>query len=66
MYHMINAMILGHLNDSVYLAGLGLGSTFASIASMSIALSFAGGLDTLISQAYGAKYYKLCSIYLDR
>ena len=63
---MVNTTLLGHLDNPVYLAGLGLGSTFASILSMSISLSFAGGLDTLVSQAFGARDFKLCAIYLDR
>ena len=49
MHHMINTILLGKNENSVYLASLGLGATFASITSMSITISFSGALDTLVS-----------------
>ena len=49
MYHIINTVLLGHLDDSTYLAGLGLGALTIGIGFLSISVSFAGAIDTLVS-----------------
>jgi Na+-driven multidrug efflux pump len=65
-YHICNSIILGHSEDSKLLAALGLGGLTISIFLLSIGVSFCGSLDTLISQAYGSKDYRLCGVYLNR
>lgn len=66
MYHIVNTILLGHLGNSTYVAGLGLGGLTIGIAFLSISVSFAGSLDTLVSQAFGEKNFALCATYLNR
>lgn len=65
-YLMINAILLGHLPEKIYLASLGLGSLTTSIVLLSITVSFNGALDTLIPQAHGQNDTRMCGIYLNR
>jgi Na+-driven multidrug efflux pump len=59
-------MLLGHLENSIDLQALGLATLTVGILHLSITVNFNGALDTLISQAYGAKDFKMCGIYLNR
>ncbi|CDW84612.1 na+-driven multidrug efflux pump [Stylonychia lemnae] len=65
-YHICNSIILGHDEDPRLLASLGLGGLTISIFLLSVGISFCGSLDTLISQAFGQKDFRLCGIYLNR
>ena len=49
MYQIINATYMGHLDDSIYLAAMGLGALTNGIVLLSIMVNFNGSLDTLIS-----------------
>ena len=53
LYMMVNAMLLGHLQDKVQLAALGLGGLTVGITLQSITVTFNGSLDTLVAQAHG-------------
>ena len=66
VYSIVNAAVLGHAKDSTELAGLGLGSLTLGICVISITSTFVAGSATLISQAFGAKDYRLCYIYRNR
>ena len=60
---------LGHLDDVNLIAGVGMGNVcmgFMGFMGMTIISGLNRALDTLISQAYGAKNYELCGIYLNR
>ena len=43
-----------------------MGNTLLNITGLSLASGLNGGLETLVSQAYGAGDYKLCGTYLNR
>lgn len=47
-------------------AALGLGGFALSIFLLSLGVTFNDSLDTLISQSYGAKEYRMCRLYLNR
>ncbi len=66
MYLIINAAVLGHAEDASLLGAAGLGSLTISICVISIGSCFAMGSSTFISQAYGAKDFKMCAIYRNR
>ena len=44
-------------------AAVGLGNATMNLVGFSFIYGFNSALDTLISQAYGAKDYKLCGLY---
>ncbi|ESQ28715.1 hypothetical protein EUTSA_v10018475mg [Eutrema salsugineum] len=54
-------MIVGHRSE-LYLAGIALGSSFASVTGFGILFGLSGALETLCGQAFGAEqYHKLGS-----
>mmetsp|Transcript_2104 Transcript_2104/g.2678 ORF Transcript_2104/g.2678 Transcript_2104/m.2678 type:complete len:82 (-) Transcript_2104:48-293(-) len=54
-----NIVFAGHLNDSVALAGVGLGNMMLNVTTVSIGVGLNGAIDTLVSQAFGDKEYYL-------
>lgn len=66
VYLIVNASVLGHANQPALLAGIGLGSLTLGIMVISIGSCFAMGSSTFISQAYGAKDFKMCVVYRNR
>ena len=63
---MTNLIIVGHLNKPEYLAGIGLGNTLANLVIFAFGFGLNGGVDTLVSQAFGAGELRLCGIILTR
>ena len=61
----LNVIFLSFLDDSVLMSGWGLGSTTVNLVVFSIWSGFWGGVDTLVSQAFGRKDYHLCGVYLN-
>ena len=57
---MVNAAIVGRMNDKVILAGLGLGSLTTGILLLAITICFAFVMGTLTAQAHGAGDHKFC------
>ena len=57
---------VGNLNDSVLLAGVGMGNMLINIMGLSSLYGMNGALETLVSQSYGAKEYEMCSVYTNR
>ena len=47
-------------------AGVGMGNVTMNFMGISIVTGLSNALDTFISQAYGAKNFELCGIYLNR
>ena len=62
----INTVYAGKLNNAAKLAGVGLGTTLINVICVVPLLGMNGAVETLVSQAYGAREYKLCGIYLNR
>ena len=55
MTNVVTWMFIGRLDNSDYIAGIGLGTFMAYIFFRSIAVGLGGGIHTLCSQAIGAK-----------
>lgn len=66
LIEVVNLMFIGHLDDPVALAGVGLGNMMLTMICFSIGVGLNGAIDTLVSQAYGDKEYYLCGCYLNR
>lgn len=62
----VNMIFLGHLNQPALVAGVGLGNVITNVFGFSLIVGLNGALETLVSQAYGAKNLHLCGIYLNR
>ena len=59
-------MFIGHLEDPVLLAAAGVGNMVLNLFGMAVFYGLNAGLETLVSQAYGAKNLELCGLYLQR
>ena len=62
----ITNVVLGHETNADALAGYGLGSLTISILGLTISQIFTIGTGTFSAQAYGAKDFRLCAVYLNR
>ncbi|KAI6648512.1 Multidrug and toxin extrusion protein 1-like [Oopsacas minuta] len=56
----------GHIGVGTYLDGASLALSFANVTGTSIVIGFSSGMDTLCSQAYGGKNYRLVGVYFQR
>jgi MATE family multidrug resistance protein len=61
----VSVMFVGHLGE-LELASAAIASSFAGVTGNSLLIGMASGLDTLCSQAYGAKQYHMLGIYTQR
>ena len=61
----LNIIFVGFLNDPAIMSGCGLGGMTANILVFLPGIGMWGGIDTLVSQAYGRKDYDLCKVYLN-
>ena len=66
MVMLVNTYYIGHVNDPVLLAGVGMGNMLINVLCFAVVQGLNGALETLVSQAYGAGKYKACGIYLNR
>ena len=64
--HLVNLMFVGHLDNATALAGVGLGNMLLTMVCFCIAVGLNGGIDTLVSQAFGEREYYLWGCYLNR
>ncbi|KAK7390914.1 hypothetical protein VNO78_19106 [Psophocarpus tetragonolobus] len=55
-------IMVGHLNDKLYLSSAALSLSLASVTGFSLITGLASGLETLCGQAYGAQQYKKIGI----
>mmetsp|Transcript_99519 Transcript_99519/g.257334 ORF Transcript_99519/g.257334 Transcript_99519/m.257334 type:complete len:482 (+) Transcript_99519:88-1533(+) len=60
----INVVVIGSLGDAAALAGVGLGNMMHNSVAISTCMGLASGMDTLVSQAYGAGDIELTGRYL--
>ena len=60
----MNLIFIGHLNDPVQLAAIGIGTMLLNMAGVGPQLGLNSGLETLVSQAKGSKNLELCGLYL--
>ena len=61
----INLTFISVSSDTVTTSGCGLGNATINILVFSVGSGFWGGIDTLVSQAFGRKDYYLCGVYLN-
>ena len=61
-----STVIAGSLNDSTKMAAVGLANVVFSVMILSLLIGLNAAQDTLTSQAFGAKNFKLCGTYLNR
>ncbi len=62
----ISIYYIGNLDDSILLAGVGMGIMLINILAFAILYGLNCALDTLVSQSFGAKSYEMCGVYLNR
>ena len=60
----INLVFIGHLNDPTKLAAVGMGNTIINMFAIGPISGLNCAVETLVSQAYGAKRIDLCLVYL--
>ena len=63
---LVSLMFTGHIGGGVYLDGTALALSFANITGTSVVIGLSSGMDTLCSQAYGGKNYRLVGVYFQR
>ena len=59
----VSWMFIGHLDNSDYISGIGLGLFFTYVFFRSQAVGLGGGIETLWSQAFGAKNKYLAGVF---
>ena len=66
LFPLVSLIFTGHIGPGVYLDGTGLALSFANVTGTSFIIGFCSGMDTLCSQAYGGKNYRLVGVYFQR
>ncbi|KAI6651532.1 hypothetical protein LOD99_5140 [Oopsacas minuta] len=66
MLSVICLIFTGHIGRGVYLDGTALALSFANVTGTSIVVGLSSGMDTLCSQAYGGKNYRIVGVYFQR
>lgn len=61
-----NTVVLGHAGDQASLAAIGLANMMQNCVGLSVGFGIAGALDTLVSQAHGARQHELSVQHLQR
>ena len=64
--YIVNLAFVGRLSNPVMLAALGVSSMMQHICVLSNVMGFNSAMDTLVSQAAGAKNLRLCGQYLNK
>ena len=62
----VSLIFTGHIGGGVYLDGAALALSFANVTGTSIVIGLSSGMDTLCSQAYGGKNFRLVGVYFQR
>ena len=66
MLPFVSLLFMGHIGEGVNLDGAALAISFSNVTCKSLIIGFSTGMDTLCSQAYGAKNYRLVGLYFQR
>ena len=53
LVQLLNTYFVGHTNDAVLIAGIGMGNMLINVLAFAIMQGLNGALETLISRAYG-------------
>nr|GMD45941.1 protein DETOXIFICATION 16-like [Ipomoea batatas] len=62
----ISLMFVGNRGGELSLSGASMATSLASVTGFSLMRGFAGALDTLCGQSYGAKQYRMLGIFTER
>lgn len=60
---LVNTYFIGHLDDAVLIAGVGMGNMLINVLCFAIAQGMNGALETYCSQANGLGEYKMVGVY---
>eukprot|EP00347_Sterkiella_histriomuscorum_P002719 403367069 len=63
---LINTYYIGHLDDQVIMAGIGMGNMLINILCFAITQGLNSALETFVSQSFGAANYQYCGVLLNR
>ncbi|KAL2324163.1 hypothetical protein Fmac_023221 [Flemingia macrophylla] len=58
LLQVVTLMMVGHLNDDLYLSAAALAVSLATVTGFSLLTGMASGLETICGQTYGARQYK--------
>ncbi|KAH1231063.1 Protein DETOXIFICATION 12 [Glycine max] len=58
LLQVVSIMMVGHLNNNLYLSGAALAISLATVTGFSVLAGMASGLETICGQAYGAQQYE--------
>ena len=62
----MNLVFIGHLNDPIKIAAVGMGNMIINMIGIGPYYGLNSGMETLVSQAWGAGRKRLCGMYLQR
>lgn len=62
----VNLVFIGHVGTKEMLSGIGLGNMAFNFIGLQFLFGMNNAIETLVSQAAGAKDLKLCGVYLNR
>lgn len=63
LWDVLGVHFIGKLNNTTYLAAVGVGCMWSNISTLSISFGFSSALQTLCSQSNGNKQYYLSGVY---
>jgi MATE family multidrug resistance protein len=61
----INIIFIGRLNNTNIISAIGIGTLYVNATGYITGLGLIGAIDTLCSQSFGAKHFKLTGIYVN-
>lgn len=60
---LVNTYFVGHLNDAVLMAGVGMGNMLINVLCFAIAQGMNGALETYCSQAFGQGKFRMVGVF---
>jgi len=66
LVQLTNTYFIGNLNKPALLAGVGMGNMLINVLVFAVTQGLNGALESLCSQAFGAKKYEAVGIFLNR
>jgi len=60
---LVNTYFVGHLNDAVIIAGVGMGNMLINVLCFAVAQGMNGALETYCSQAFGMGKFEMVGVY---
>lgn len=60
---LVNTYFVGHLNDAVIIAGVGMGNMLINVLCFAVGQGMNGALETYCSQAFGLGKFEMVGVY---